>query len=470
MNKGKTVQVIGPVVDVEFPGELPAIYNALTVDYDLPLLGKTRLTLEVQQHLGDNWVRAVAMSTTDGLKRGMEVLDTGKPISMPVGDCVMGRVFDVTGNPVDERGPVVAEKYCPIHRAAPSLMDQSTTPQILTTGIKVIDLICPFLKGGKVGAFGGAGVGKTVVIMELINNIAKLHGGVSVFAGVGERTREGNDLYTEMSEAGVINQKDLGKSKIALVYGQMNEPPGARLRVGLSGLAITEYFRDDKNQDVLLFIDNIFRFSQAGSEVSALLGRTPSAVGYQPTLAAEMGDLQERITSTKKGSITSFQAVYVPADDLTDPAPATTFAHLDATIVLDRSISELGIYPAVDPLSSTSRALTPEIVGQEHYEVARGVQKVLQRYKDLQDIIAILGMDELSPDDKQTVFRARKIQKFLSQPFSVAEVFTGRAGKQVPVADTVKGFKEILEGKYDDVNEGNFYMKGKIEEIAEEEK
>jgi len=470
MNKGKTVQVIGPVVDVEFPGELPAIYNALTVDYDLPLLGKTRLTLEVQQHLGDNWVRAVAMSTTDGLKRGMEVLDTGKPISMPVGDCVMGRVFDVTGNPVDERGPVVAEKYCPIHRAAPSLMDQSTTPQILTTGIKVIDLICPFLKGGKVGAFGGAGVGKTVVIMELINNIAKLHGGVSVFAGVGERTREGNDLYTEMSEAGVINQKDLGKSKIALVYGQMNEPPGARLRVGLSGLAITEYFRDDKNQDVLLFIDNIFRFSQAGSEVSALLGRTPSAVGYQTTLAAEMGDLQERITSTKKGSITSFQAVYVPADDLTDPAPATTFAHLDATIVLDRAISELGIYPAVDPLSSTSRALTPEIVGQEHYEVARGVQKVLQRYKDLQDIIAILGMDELSPDDKQTVFRARKIQKFLSQPFSVAEVFTGRAGKQVPVADTVKGFKEILEGKYDDVNEGNFYMKGKIEEIAEEEK
>jgi F-type H+-transporting ATPase subunit beta len=381
----------------------------------------------------------------------------------------MGRVFDVTGNPVDERGPVVAEKYYPIHRAAPTLMDQSTTPQILTTGIKVIDLICPFLKGGKVGAFGGAGVGKTVVIMELINNIAKLHGGVSVFAGVGERTREGNDLYTEMSEAGVINQKDLSKSKIALVYGQMNEPPGARLRVGLSGLAITEYFRDDKNQDVLLFIDNIFRFSQAGSEVSALLGRTPSAVGYQPTLAAEMGDLQERITSTKKGSITSFQAVYVPADDLTDPAPATTFAHLDATIVLDRAISELGIYPAVDPLASTSRALTPEIVGQEHYEVARGVQKVLQRYKDLQDLIAILGMDELSPDDKIAVFRARKIQRFLSQPFSVAEVFTGRAGKQVPVAETVKGFKEILDGKHDDVNEGNFYMKGQIEEIKEVE-
>src|ERR1035438_4216360 len=469
MNKGKIVQVIGPVVDVEFPDELPAIYNALTIEYDLPLLGKTKLTLEVQQHLGDNWVRAIAMSTTDGLKRGMEALDSGKPISMPVGPGVMGRVFDVTGNPVDERGPVIAEKYCPIHRAAPTLMDQSTTPQILTTGIKVIDLICPFLKGGKVGAFGGAGVGKTVVIMELINNIAKLHGGVSVFAGVGERTREGNDLYTEMSEAGVINQKDLSKSKIALVYGQMNEPPGARLRVGLSGLAITEYFRDDKNQDVLLFIDNIFRFSQAGSEVSALLGRTPSAVGYQPTLAAEMGDLQERITSTKKGSITSFQAVYVPADDLTDPAPATTFAHLDATIVLERSIAELGIYPAVDPLSSTSRALTPEIVGQEHYDVARGVQKVLQRYKDLQDIIAILGMDELSPDDKVAVFRARKIQRFLSQPFSVAEVFTGRAGKQVPVAETVKGFKEILDGKHDDVNEGNFYMKGQIEEIKEVE-
>ena len=363
MNKGKIVQVIGPVVDIEFPGEPPEIYNALTVEY--PLQGHpTRLTLEVQQHLGDNWVRAVAMSTTEGLKRGYEVSDTGAAISMPVGDGVMGRVLDVTGNPVDERGPVKADRYNPIHRPAPPLVDQSTSPQVLTTGIKVIDLICPFLKGGKVGAFGGAGVGKTVVIMELINNIAKLHGGVSVFAGVGERTREGNDLYTEMSEAGVINQKDLGKSKIALVYGQMNEPPGARLRVGLSGLAITEYFRDDKNQDVLLFIDNIFRFSQAGSEVSALLGRTPSAVGYQPTLAAEMGDLQERITSTKKGSITSFQAVYVPADDLTDPAPATTFAHLDATIVLERSIAELGIYPAVDPLASTSRALTPEIVGQ----------------------------------------------------------------------------------------------------------
>ncbi len=466
MNKGKIVRVIGPVVDVEFPGQPPAIYNALTVDFKVQ--GQpTRLTLETQQHLGDRWVRTVAMSSTEGLKRGLEVIDTGAPISVPVGDAVMGRVLDVTGNPVDERGPVKAEKYYPIHRPAPPLLDQSTSPQLLTTGIKVIDLICPFLKGGKVGAFGGAGVGKTVIIMELINNIAKQHGGYSVFAGVGERTREGNDLYHEMSEAGVINQADLSKSKVALVYGQMNEPPGARLRVGLSGLAITEYFRDEKNQDVLLFIDNIFRFSQAGSEVSALLGRTPSAVGYQPTLAAEMGDLQERITSTKKGSITSFQAVYVPADDLTDPAPATTFAHLDATIVLERSIAELGIYPAVDPLASTSRALTPEVVGAEHYEVARGVQRVLQRYKDLQDIISILGMDELSPEDKLAVFRARKIQRFLSQPFSVAEVFTGRAGKQVPVAETVKGFKEILDGKHDDVPEGNFYLKGGIEEIKE---
>jgi len=467
MNKGKIVQIIGPVVDVEFAEKLPEIYHALTVDYELPFSGKTKLTLEVQQHLGDNWVRAVAMSTTDGLRRGMEVTDAGAPISIPVGDSVLGRVFNVVGEPVDERGPVKTEKRYPIHRPAPALIDQSTSPEVLVTGIKVIDLICPFLKGGKVGAFGGAGVGKTVVIMELINNIAKLHGGVSVFAGVGERTREGNDLYHEMSEAGVIKQDDLGASKIALVYGQMNEPPGARLRVALSGLAITEFFRDEKNQDVLLFIDNIFRFSQAGSEVSALLGRTPSAVGYQPTLAAEMGDLQERITSTKKGSITSFQAVYVPADDLTDPAPATTFAHLDATIVLERSIAELGIYPAVDPLASTSRALTPDIVGQEHYEVARGVQKVLQRYKDLQDIIAILGMDELNPDDKLTVYRARKIQRFLSQPFSVAEVFTGTPGKQVPVADTVRAFKEILEGKHDEVAEQNFYMKGPIEEIRE---
>ena len=466
MGKGTIVQVAGPVVDVEFAGGLPGIYNALSVEYKVE--GQpVKLTLEVQQHLGDGWVRTISMSGTEGLKRGFEVEDTGGPMQMPVGPGVMGRVFDVTGNPVDERGPVEAEKYYPIHRPAPLLVDQSTSPQVLPTGIKVIDLICPFLKGGKVGAFGGAGVGKTVVIMELINNIAKLHGGVSVFAGVGERTREGNDLYNEMSEAGVINQQDLKASKIALVYGQMNEPPGARLRVALSGLAITEYFRDEKNQDVLLFIDNIFRFSQAGSEVSSLLGRTASAVGYQPTLAAEMGALQERITSTKKGSITSFQAVYVPADDLTDPAPATTFAHLDATIVLERAIAELGIYPAVDPLASTSRALAPDIVGQEHYDVARRVQAVLQRYKDLQDIIAILGMDELSPEDKTMVFRARKIQRFLSQPFSVAQVFTGHEGKQVPVADTVRGFKEILEGKHDDVPEGNFYMKGSIEEIVE---
>jgi F-type H+-transporting ATPase subunit beta len=467
MNKGKIVKVSGPVVDVEFQNGLPAIYNALTVDCRV-LNEPTRVILEVQQHLGDKAVRTIAMAGTEGLKRGFEVDDSGAPISMPVGEGVMGRVFNVTGTPVDERGPVKAEKYYPIHRPAPSLAEQSTSPDVLVTGIKVIDLICPFFKGGKVGAFGGAGVGKTVVIMELINNIAKLHGGVSVFAGVGERTREGNDFYHEMSEAGVINQKNLHESKIALVYGQMNEPPGARLRVALSGLAITEYFRDEKGQDVLLFIDNIFRFSQAGSEVSALLGRTASAVGYQPTLAAEMGALQERITSTKKGSITSFQAVYVPADDLTDPAPATTFAHLDATIVLERSIAELGIYPAVDPLASTSRALAPETVGKEHYEVARGVQRVLQRYKDLQDIIAILGMDELSAEDKLTVLRARKIQRFLSQPFSVAQVFTGREGKQVQVADTVRGFKEILEGKHDDVPEGNFYMKGGIEEVRQE--
>jgi F-type H+-transporting ATPase subunit beta len=464
VNKGKIVKVVGPVVDVEFAQGIPAIYNALTIECKVQ--GQpTKLTLEVQQHLGDKLVRAISMTGTEGLKRGFEVTDNGGPIAMPVGEGVMGRIFNVTGEPVDERGPVHAEKYYPIHRPAPSLADQSTSPQLLPTGIKVIDLICPFLKGGKVGAFGGAGVGKTVVIMELINNIAKLHGGVSVFAGVGERTREGNDLYHDMSEAGVIQQDNLGASKIALVYGQMNESPGARLRVALSGLAITEYFRDEKNQDVLLFIDNIFRFSQAGSEVSALLGRTASAVGYQPTLAAEMGALQERITSTKKGSITSFQAVYVPADDLTDPAPATTFAHLDATIVLDRAIAELGIYPAVDPLASTSRALAPEIVGKEHYDVARGVQNVLQRYKDLQDIIAILGMDELSPEDKLTVSRARKIQRFLSQPFSVAQVFTGHEGKQVLLADTVRGFKEILEGKHDGVTEGNFYMKGAIEDI-----
>ena len=466
MNTGKIVQVVGPVVDVEFPEALPAIYSALSVEYTVQNHPAT-VTLEVQQHLGDRRVRSISMSGTEGLKRGYEVKDSGAPIRVPVGDGVLGRVFDVTGSPVDERGPVEAEKYYPIHRPPPPLADQSTSPQVLSTGIKVIDLICPFLKGGKVGAFGGAGVGKTVVIMELINNIAKLHGGVSVFAGVGERTREGNDLYHEMTRAGVINEKDLSASKIALVYGQMNEPPGARLRVALSGLAITEYFRDEKHQDVLLFIDNIFRFSQAGSEVSALLGRTASAVGYQPTLAAEMGTLQERITSTKNGSITSFQAVYVPADDLTDPAPATTFAHLDATIVLERAIAELGIYPAVDPLASTSRALAPEIVGQKHYDVARGVQKVLQRFKDLQDIIAILGIDELSPEDKLTVFRARKIQRFLSQPFSVGQVFTGREGKQVPVAETVRGFAEILEGKHDSVPEDNFYMKGGIEEVTQ---
>jgi F-type H+-transporting ATPase subunit beta len=466
MNTGTIIQVNGPVVDVEFTDALPAIYNALSVEYAVQNQPAT-LTLEVQQHIGDKRVRTVSMSGTEGLKRGYEVTDTGAPISMPVGDCVMGRVFDVTGRTVDEGPPVKAEKYYPIHRPPPPLADQTTSPQVLPTGIKVIDLICPFLKGGKIGAFGGAGVGKTVVITELINNIAKLHGGVSVFAGVGERTREGNDMYHDMSQAGVINQQDLNASKIALVYGQMNEPPGARLRVALSGLAITEYFRDEKHQDVLLFIDNIFRFSQAGSEVSALLGRMASAVGYQPTLAAEMGKLQERITSTRNGSITSFQAVYVPADDLTDPAPATTFAHLDATIVLERSIAELGIYPAVDPLASTSRALAPEIVGEEHYSVARGVQKALQRFKDLQDIISILGMDELAPEDKVTVLRARKIQRFLSQPFSTAQVFTGREGRQVAVADTVRGFKEILDGKHDDVPEDNFYMKGGIEEITQ---
>src|ERR1700704_1306671 len=466
MNKGNIVQVIGPVVDVEFKNtsELPRIYNALEIEYEVNG-NPTKLTLEVQQHLGDGLIRAIAMSSTEGLKRRLPVRNTGQPISVPVGEGTLGRIFNVTGDPVDERGPVTFTKKYPIHRPAPTLMDQDTGSTVLETGIKVIDLICPFTKGGKVGAFGGAGVGKTVVIMELINNIAKVHGGYSVFAGVGERTREGNDLYHEMSEAGVIDQNDLSKSKVALVYGQMNEPPGARLRVALSALAMTEYFRDERNQDVLLFIDNIFRFSQAGSEVSALLGRTPSAVGYQPTLAEEMGDLQERITSTKKGSITSMQAVYVPADDYTDPAPATTFAHLDSTLVLELSISEQGIFPAVDPLASTSRLLDAQVVGQEHYDTARSVQKVLQRYKDLQDIIAILGMDELSPDDKLTVFRARKIQRFLSQPFTVAQVFTGREGKQVPVAETVRGFKEILEGKHDDVNEVNFYMKGGIEEV-----
>ena len=453
------------MVDVEFPEEkgLPGIYDALEIEYEVGG-NPTKLTLEVQQHLGEGWVRSIAMSSTEGLKRGMSVTNTGGPITVPVGDGVLGRLFNVTGDPVDNRGPVIFTKRYPIHRKAPDLTEQDTRAQILETGIKVIDLVCPFTRGGKVGAFGGAGVGKTVIIQELINNIAMKHGGFSVFAGVGERSREGNDLYREMSEAGVIDLKDISKSKVALVYGQMNEPPGARLRVALSALAMTEYFRDERNQDVLLFIDNIFRFSQAGSEVSALLGRTPSAVGY---LAAEMGDLQERITSTNKGSITSFQAVYVPADDLTDPAPANTFAHLDSTIVLERSIAELGIYPAVDPLASTSKALAPEVVGEEHYNVARGVQRVLQRHKDLQDIIAILGMDELSPEDKLTVYRARKMQRFLSQPFHVAEVFTGFKGQYVSTADTVRGFKEILDGKHDEVPEANFYMKGGIEMIGE---
>jgi F-type H+-transporting ATPase subunit beta len=465
-NTGTIVQVIGPVVDADFSKaeSLPKIYNALEINYEV--YGKpNKLILEVQQHLGDGWVRAVAMSSSEGLKRGMEISDTGAAISVPVGDEVLGRIFNVTGDPVDERGDVSTEKRYPIHRPAPALTEQDTSATILETGIKVIDLICPFTKGGKVGAFGGAGVGKTVVIMELINNIAKNHGGYSLFAGVGERTREGNDLYWEMSEAGVINQDNLAESKVALVYGQMNEPPGARLRVALSALAMAEFFRDEQNQDVLLFVDNVFRFSQAGSEVSALLGRTPSAVGYQPTLAAEMAQLQERITSTTKGSITSFQAVYVPADDLTDPAPANTFAHLDATVVLERKLAELGIYPAVDPLASTSLALAPEIVGEEHYEVARGVQQVLQKYNDLQDIIAILGMDELSPEDKLTVARARKIQKFLSQPFHVAEVFTGSPGVYVSVEDTVKGFKEILDGNHDEVHEDNFYMKAGIDSV-----
>ena len=462
---GKIVQVIGAVVDAEFDAEtLPDIFDALEVTFDAGQ-GESKLVLEVQQHLGDNRVRAVAMSSTDGIVRGMDVVNTGAAISVPVGEKVLGRIFNVTGDTVDNRGPVGTDETLPIHRQPPTLVDQDTEANILETGIKVIDLICPFIKGGKVGAFGGAGVGKTVVIMELINNIAKAHGGYSVFAGVGERSREGNDLYHEMSHAGVIDQENIENSKVALVYGQMNEPPGARMRVALSGLTMAEYFRDEMNQDVLLFVDNIFRFSQAGSEVSALLGRSPSAVGYQPTLSQEMGILQERITSTKKGSITSFQAVYVPADDLTDPAPANTFAHLDSTIVLERSIAELGIYPAVDPLASVSTALAPDVVGEEHFQVARGVQKVLQRYKDLQDIIAILGIDELSDDDKQTVFRARKIQKFLSQPFHVAEVFTGVAGEYVPVKDTIKGFKMILDGELDNIAENDFYMKGGMDTV-----
>ena len=469
-NLGKIVQVIGAVVDAEFPeGSTPKIYDALEVTYTLPGdENSKRLVLETQQHLGNNRVRSVAMSSTEGLIKGTDVINTGAPISVPVGEKVLGRIFNVIGDTVDNKGDCGNEETRPIHRPAPDLMDQDTEANILETGIKVIDLICPFIKGGKVGAFGGAGVGKTVVIMELINNIAKAHGGYSVFAGVGERSREGNDLYQEMSEAGVINQDDISKSKVALVYGQMNEPPGARMRVALSGLSMAEYFRDEMGQDVLLFVDNIFRFSQAGSEVSALLGRSPSAVGYQPTLSEEMGILQERITSTKKGSITSFQAVYVPADDLTDPAPANTFAHLDSTIVLERSIAELGIYPAVDPLASVSNALAPDIVGEEHFKVARGVQEVLQSYKDLQDIIAILGLDELSPEQKQTVFRARKIQKFLSQPFHVAEVFTGVAGQYVSVKDTIKGFKMILDGELDEVPENDFYMKGGIDGVIDQ--
>ena len=464
MNKGVINQVIGPVVDVKFSAEggsasggetkVPAIFNAL----EIAMPNNTKLTPEVQQQLPGNIVRAIAMSSTDGLKRGMEVVDTGALISVPVGKQTLGRIFNVLGEAVDGQETPKTEKKYPIHRHSPKFTDQSTKTEILETGIKVIDLICPILKGGKVGLFGGAGVGKTVIIQELINNIAKAHGGVSVFAGVGERTREGNDLYHEMKDAKVLD-------KLAMVFGQMNEPPGARARVALSGLSMAEYFRDEEKQDVLLFVDNIFRFTQAGSEVSALLGRIPSAVGYQPTLASEMGELQERITSTNLGSITSVQAVYVPADDLTDPAPATTFAHLDSTVVLSRALTELGIYPAVDPLDSSSTILDPLIVGQEHYDVARGVQKTLQRYKDLQDIIAILGMEELPEEDKVIVGRARKIQRFLSQPFAVAEVFTGTKGEFVSLKDTVKAFKEILAGKYDDKPESSFYMKGGIEQV-----
>jgi F-type H+-transporting ATPase subunit beta len=484
---GRITQVLGAVIDVHFDGDLPAIQNALETDNH-----GNRLVLEVAQHLGENTVRTIAMDSTEGLVRGHEVVDTlgentvrtiamdsteglvrghevvdtGGPITMPVGPETLGRILNVIGEPVDERGPVETKMRLPIHRPAPAYVDQSTETEILVTGIKVVDLLAPYARGGKIGLFGGAGVGKTVIIMELINNIAKAHGGYSVFAGVGERTREGNDLYHEMIESGVIDLKGDG-SKAALVYGQMNEPPGARARVGLSGLTLAEYFRDEEGQDVLLFIDNIFRFTQAGSEVSALLGRMPSAVGYQPTLATDMGELQERITSTKKGSITSVQAIYVPADDLTDPAPATSFAHLDATTVLSRQIAELGIYPAVDPLDSTSRILDPRVVGDEHYAVARRVQQVLQQYKSLQDIIAILGMDELSEDDKLTVTRARKIQRFLSQPFFVAEVFTGKSGVLVSLEDTIRGFKGIVEGEYDHLPEAAFYMVGTIEEATE---
>ncbi len=456
MQEGIINQIIGPVIDIKFEeGHMPELLNAILIQD-----GDKKIMAEVAQHIGDDVVRCVALSSTDGLVRGMKALDTGAPITVPVGHEVLGRLFNVIGQTIDEKGPVETTKSAPIHKPAPSFEDQNTKSEIYETGIKVIDLIAPYTRGGKVGLFGGAGVGKTVLIQELINNIAKEHGGISVFAGVGERTREGNDLYNEMIESGVIE-------KTAMVFGQMNEPPGARMRVALTGLTMAEYFRDEEGQDVLLFIDNIFRFTQAGSEVSALLGRMPSAVGYQPTLATEMGALQERITSTKNGSITSVQAIYVPADDLTDPAPATAFAHLDATTVLNRSITELGIYPAVDPLESTSRILDPLIVGEEHYRVAREVQEVLQKYKDLQDIIAILGMDELSEEDKLTVNRARKVQRFFSQPFSVAEQFTGTPGKYVPLKETVRGFREILEGKYDDVPENLFLMAGSIDEVAE---
>ncbi|MFC4803605.1 F0F1 ATP synthase subunit beta [Filifactor villosus] len=458
-NEGKVVQIIGAVLDIRFDSaHLPNLKNAIEIEHD----GKT-LIVEVAQHIGEDVVRCIAMSSTDGLVRGIKAVDTGGPIRVPVGNKTLGRIFNLLGEPIDNGSEVKTEESWPIHREPPSYEEQQTTAEILETGIKVIDLICPYQKGGKIGLFGGAGVGKTVIIMELINNIAKQHGGLSVFTGVGERTREGNDLYNEMKESGVID-------KTALVFGQMNEPPGARMRVGLTGLTMAEYFRDREGQDVLLFIDNIFRFTQAGSEVSALLGRMPSAVGYQPTLATEMGALQERITSTRKGSITSVQAVYVPADDLTDPAPATTFAHLDATTVLSRQIASLGIYPAVDPLDSTSRILSPEVLGKEHYEVARGVQSILQRLKDLQDIIAILGMDELSEEDKLTVSRARKVQRFLSQPFSVAEQFTGMAGKYVPLKETVRGFKEIIEGKHDDIPESAFLFVGSIDEAIEKAK
>ena len=462
MSDGKVIQVMGPVVDVEFPeGDLPPIFTALHVTN--PSIDNTpdNLVVEVALHLGDNVVRTIAMDTTDGLVRGMKVKNTAKPIMMPAGDIILGRVLNVVGRPVDGLGPVNAKEFLPIHRHAPSFVEQDTSVKVLESGVKVIDLLIPFPRGGKMGMFGGAGVGKTVVMMEMIHNIAMEHGGISVFAGVGERTREGNDLYLEMKESGVLN-------KAALIYGQMTEPPGARARVALSALTAAEYFRDVQNQDVLLFIDNIFRFTQAGSEVSALLGRIPSAVGYQPTLGTDLGELQERITSTNKGSITSVQCVYVPADDLTDPAPATTFAHLDGTVVLSRPIAELGIYPAVDPLDSTSKILDPNILGEEHYRVARQTQQILQKYKDLQDIIAILGMDELSDEDKLVVARARRIQRFLSQPFNVAEVFTGRKGRYVPVAETVRGFREIIEGKHDDLPEAAFYMVGSIDEVKEQ--